>query len=322
MEYYLGIDGGGTGTRAFLADASGHIVARGEAGLSNLHHATDGEVRKHLNSAFSSVFSQAGIKPSDCVSVFAGMAGVTVEATAARFEKLIRECGLAHTTIGIDHDIRIALAGGLGGKPGIALIVGTGSSCYGRTADGRTFQTGGYGYLIADEGSGYWLSLQGIIAAARMADGRLANSPLRLAVFEWLQIHDVSQILKRLYEDGITRTEIAAFAPQLVQFAEQGDAVALSILEDGADELAHMVEANHQTLPTGTGPDLAITGGLGTADTIYRTKLEAALRHRLPSIVLNELYMSPAAGAVMLAMEQAGIEITPEILGQLHSTSP
>lgn len=318
MGHYLGIDGGGTGTRAFLADETGRIIATGEAGLSNLHHATDEEVRAHLNSAFSSVFR--AVKPTECVSVFAGMAGVTVASTAARFEKLICDCGLPHAKIGVDHDIRIALAGGLGGKPGIALIVGTGSSCYGRNSAGQTFQTGGYGSLVADEGSGYWLSLNAMIVATRMADGRLPDSPLRLAVFEWLGIHDVSEILKRLYEDGISRTDIAAFAPEVVRFAEQGDAAAVSILESGAEELASMVEANHRRLRTGHGPDLAITGGLGTAHTIYRSKLEAALRLCLPDIVINELYMSPTAGAVMLAMQQAGVEITFEILENLRSS--
>jgi N-acetylglucosamine kinase-like BadF-type ATPase len=321
MTYYLGIDGGGTGTRAFLGDAAGRIVGRGEAGLGNLHHASDDEVRDNLNAAFSAAFSQAGVAPEECVSVFAGMAGVTVASTAARFEKLIRECGLSHATIGVDHDIRIALAGGLGGRPGIALIVGTGSSCYGRTADGRTCQTGGWGSLIADEGSGYWLALQAIIAAVRMADGRLGGSPLQQSVFKWLGISDVSEVLKRLYEDGITRTEIAAFAPEVVAHAERGDEAALEILVRGADELADMVEANHKRLPTGDPPQLAITGGLGTARTIYREKLQAAMRREVPGIVMDELFMSPTAGAVLLAMEQAGAEITAEVLENLRSSS-
>ncbi|MGI8905917.1 MAG: N-acetylglucosamine kinase [Candidatus Sumerlaeaceae bacterium] len=321
MYYYLGIDGGGTGTRAFLAAADGSIIGRGEAGLSSLHHASDEEVRAHLNTAFAAAFSQAGAKPAECVSVFAGMAGVTVASTAARFEKLIRECGLGHATIGVDHDIRIALAGGLGGKPGIALIVGTGSSCYGRTGDGRTCQTGGWGSLIADEGSGYWLALNAIITAVRMADGRMEESPLRAAVFEWLGISDVSEVLKRLYEDGITRTEIAAFAPQVIGHAERGDEAALEILARGADELAELVAANHRRLPTGPGPDLAITGGLGTARTIYREKLEAALRRELPTILISELFMSPTAGAVLLAMEQGGVQTTAEVLSNLRSSS-
>jgi N-acetylglucosamine kinase-like BadF-type ATPase len=321
VNYYVGIDGGGTGTRAFLADAKGRIVGRGEAGLSNLHHASDDEVRAHLNTAFAAVFSKAGVRPEQCVSIFAGMAGVTTASTAARFEKLIRDCSLAHATIGIDHDIRIALAGGLGGKPGIALIVGTGSSCYGRTAGGRTCQTGGWGALVSDEGSGYWLALHAIVAAIRMADGRSEESNLRARVFEWLGIDDVSQVLKRLYEDGISRTEIAAFAPQVLELAEGGDATALEILERGANELAQMVEANHRRLPTRPGPELAITGGLGTARTLYRQKLEAALRQLLPGVRINELYMSPTAGAVMLAMQQAGVEITENVLSNLRSTS-
>lgn len=321
MSFFVGIDGGGTGTRVYVADADGRVLGRATAGLSNLHHAADDQVRQHLASAFDKAFASAAIQPAQCKAVFAGMAGVTTASTAVRFEALIRACGFGEASIGVDHDIRIALAGGLAGKPGIALIVGTGSSCYGRDAAGNTCQTGGWGALVADEGSGYDLALHAIIAAVRMADGRMDDAPLRDAVFSWLGISDVSEILRRLYEDGITRTEIAAFAPDVVRIAETGDAAAVAVLKRGAEELAQMVEANHRRLPTGPTPYVAITGGLGTANTLYRVMLEYAIRERVPGVHIAELYMSPTAGAVMLAMQQAGGAITPAILSNLQETS-
>jgi hypothetical protein len=91
-------------------------------------------------------------------------------------------------------------------------------------------------------------------------------------------------------------------------------------LEQGAAELAHMVEANHRQLPTAPVPQVAITGGLGTAKTVYREKLEAAIRRRVPGVHIPDLFMSPTAGAVLLAMEQAGVSMTPEMLNNLKST--
>lgn len=321
MKLFLGIDGGGTHSRAFLADESGRIIAKGAAGTSNPSHASDEQLRHEFQTLLNAAFSQAKAGPEQCVSAFGGIAGVTCASTAERIISALKDSGLTEAKIGIDHDIRIALAGGLGGAPGIALIVGTGSSCYGRNSEGRTWQSGGWGSLIADEGSGHFLGHQAIVAAARMADGRLPASGFMDAVFSWLGIKDVAEILNRLYEVGIERHEIAAFAPQVIKFAEAGDAAAIDILDRGASELAFMVAANHTALPTSAEPAVAITGGLGTADTIYRGKIIAAIRAQVPSARIPDLFMSPTAGAVMLAFEQVEGRVRPEVLEAIRGSS-
>lgn len=318
MKLFAGVDGGGTRTRVAVADSTGRLLGRGEAGLGNLHHATESEVREHLAAAFAAATTAAGGRTADLASVFFGMAGVTSEVTASRFRQLALDLGLGHARFGIDHDIRIALAGGLAGGPGIALIVGTGSSCYGRTADGRTWQTGGWGSLVADEGSGYDLGRQAIIASVRMSDGRLAPSALRDVVFRFLGVRNVSDILHRLYEQGIERNEIAALAPAVVNLAESGDVAALAILDTGARELAVMVAANHRCLPTAPQPSVVVTGGLGTAPTLYRTRVRDAIAREVPGVRLPEAALEPVLGAVLLALEQDGIVITPELTARLR----
>jgi N-acetylglucosamine kinase-like BadF-type ATPase len=217
----------------------------------------------------------------------------------------------------VDHDIRIAWAGGLALRPGIALIVGTGSSCYGRTADGRTWQTGGWEALISDEGSAYFVGREAIATAARMADGRDSETPLRQAVFHWLGIREIAEVLPRIHDQGLSRSELAGFAPQVVTLAGQGDTAALEILDRGAFLLAEMVAANHHMLPTGPDPDVVVTGGLGTADTIYREKIATAIRGRLPSVTVHRPVLAPAIGAALLAMEQIGLTLTPELFERM-----
>jgi glucosamine kinase len=317
VRFFLGIDGGGTRTRAFLTEASGQRGGWGEAGLSNPNHATAGEAEANLEEAIAAACRKAQAERTDCVSVFVGMAGVTTEEGRRRTAEVVRQCGLNHARIGVDHDIRIALAGGLGGRPGIALIVGTGSSCYGRTSDGRTWQTGGWEALISDEGSGFWMGREAIGASARMADGRQGASSLGTQVFAWLEIDQVADLLPRIHDRGLSRSEIAAFAPRVVELAQAGDAAALNILERGAFLLAEMVAANHRRLPTGPHPDVVITGGLGTAGTLYRQKLEEALRSQLPTVQVNPPLLTPALGAALLAMEQTGLPVTPDRLETL-----
>ena len=322
VNYYLGIDGGGTHTRAFLVDADATHGGWGLAGLSNPNHACADEVRAHLDAAIAGACQQVGAARADCVSVFIGLAGVTTEAGRELCRDLARQCGLGHARVGADHDIRIALAGGLGGQPGIALIVGTGSSCYGRDAEGRTWQTGGWEALISDEGSGYFLGREAIAAAARMADGRQAESPLLGAVFAWLGIRQAAELLPRLRDGKLSRSEIAAFGPQLNQLAQRGDPAALDILDRGAALLAELVAANHLKLPTGPHPDVVITGGVGTAPGVYRRKIEESLRRAVPTACLHEPLLPPAIGAVLLALEQDRRPVTTGLLHKLRTFAP
>ena len=319
MQLFLGVDGGGSHTRMAVVDGSGTVVGRGEAGLSNLHHASEETVRDNLAAALHRALDGPRASPILIRSAFFGMAGVTSEPTAERFRRMAGNIGLRSAVLGVDHDIRIALAGGLAGRPGIALIVGTGSSCYGRTAEGRTCQTGGWGSLVADEWSGYDLGRRAIVAAVRMSDGRQPASELRDRVFAWLGVQEVSQILERLYERGIERNEIAAFAPEVVRLAESGDAAAEAILASGAAELATMVAANHRQLPTSASPEVVITGGLGTAPTRYRTLLRSAISGQVAwARVREQGELEPVVGAALLAMTQAGVALSVEVLAQLR----
>lgn len=315
----LGIDGGGTRTRACLADGCGRVVGRGEAGLANVHHAGPGVALGNLRSAIGVAMAGAGATADDVGAVFAGMAGVTHAASRETFRGMLGECGFSGVAIDVDHDIRIALAGGLAGRPGVALIVGTGSSCYGRTADGRSWQTGGWGALLADEGSGYFLGREALVTAARMADGREEETVLRSEVFEWLGIGSVDEILCRIHEAGLSRTEIAALAPRVSALASAGDPAARSILARGAALLAEMVAANHARLPTGDAPGVVITGGLGTNDEAYRGMIEAAIIGRLPVARVRRPILSPVAGAVLLALGMMGITGEDEMVENLRA---
>ncbi|HEY5912284.1 MAG TPA: BadF/BadG/BcrA/BcrD ATPase family protein [Verrucomicrobiae bacterium] len=321
MPFFLGIDGGGTRTRAFLVDESGDKGAWGEAGATNPIHVTPEQVRTNLDEVVRRACAGAGIPRTECVSAFLGVAGVTTAEGRHKLQTVLQGCGLAHATVGVDHDIRIALAGGLAGQAGIALIVGTGSSCYGRAADGRTWQTGGWEALISDEGSGYFLGREAIAAAARMADGRTADSPLRARVFQWLEITTIADILPRVHNRGLSRSQIAAFAPALIQLAAQGDVEALSILDQGARLLAEMVEANFRMLPTSDFPRVVITGGLGTSKTLYRDKIVAEIQKLLPSAEIQDPLLPPAIGATLLAFEQAGRRVDPSFAERLRQFS-
>ena len=131
----------------------------------------------------------------------------------------------------------------------------------------------------------------------------------------------MTELMHRIYDRGLSRTEIAAFAPQVVELAEKGDAASLDILDRGAALLAEITAANHRKLPTSPEPEMVITGGLGTAPTIYRKKIESAIRAGVPGVRLREALLSPVMGAALLALTQAGRPVTDGLVQGLKGLS-
>jgi N-acetylglucosamine kinase-like BadF-type ATPase len=223
--------------------------------------------------------------------------------------------------IGIDHDIRIALAGGLAGEPGVAIIAGTGSSCYGRRADGASWMSGCWGYFIDDLGSGWFLGQQAMAAAAQAYDGRGAATVLESRALDALGIASVAEMMHRLYVVGLSRAETAALAPLVIKAAEEGDAVSIALIDRAADELARMAQAvaAKLTFP----PDVAVTalGGLALSGPTFAAPLAAALARRLPDCRIVAPILPSVLGAVLLALDEIGQAPTAEIVAALRTSA-
>lgn len=234
---------------------------------------------------------------------FLGMAGVVTAIDRGVIQQIAADLQLAEN-ISVDHDIRIALAGGTECREGVALIAGTGSSCYGRRDDGRSHRAGGWGHLVDDAGSGYRLVLDGITAAIHAEDGRGPDTRLRDILLQRLGATEPDEILRLLGNDLPERSELAALAPAIISAAEQGDSVALRVVEHGADELARMVEAVVHSLadPDGTNwpAELVIVGGMIRLP-FYRQQIERAIKQRTPTVTPHEPLHSAVIGAALLA---------------------
>lgn len=300
MRIFLGIDGGGTGCRAWLSDEKGSVLGRGAGPLTNYHHAGWDGAENALVTTVEAAWQNAGETPRPADAAFLGLAGVTSPSDRKRFKSIATRHNLAHQ-IEVDHDIRIALAGGLAGRPGIALIVGTGSACYGRAADGTTWQAGGWDAIADDVGSAYWLGLKAINRAVRAMDGRDPSTSLQELLFSHFRITAAEEIMQHL--SGISRREIAALAPVVLRAAET-DTTAAALCEKGARELALMVATVAEKISS--APMEAITAGsLGLAPT-YQARIRAALAQHSTAVTMTKALLPPVAGALLLARELAG----------------
>lgn len=337
----LGIDGGGTHTRAAIVDGTGRVLGIGLGGPSNLHVSGREAVRGAIADAVAAAREAAGLgahrpmsrasdahTPSSLAfgahesadheapdhatgahqfdAAFLGHAGVVTPRDHEEIRSIARELSLApDATVGVDHDLRIALAGGLAGAPGIVLIAGTGSSCYGRTAEGASWRAGGWGPLLDDPGSGYWLGVRGMAAVGRGIDGRGPETSLQRRLPAALGVADAEELLRLTGPGGLTRERIAELAPVVLDAADEGDGAASAIVAEGIDELALMVSAVATRLWRGTDAVLAMTGGL-TSRPSFREALELAIRRRAPGVRPVASRLPPVLGAAALALESIG----------------
>ena len=184
MMYYCGWDGGGTKTSVCITDPCGEVLAEGAFGPVNPNGTETEVVQSTVRDCISFMASQPGGLDA-YGGLVVGFAGVSNHKAVAIIENAIRGGGF-HGNLLLIGDHEIALAGALEG-PGAILIAGTGSICFCRNTEGKTYRSGGYGYLIDDEGSGYALGRDILSAVVRAADGRGPATILTQVVYQQLQ---------------------------------------------------------------------------------------------------------------------------------------
>ena len=314
IEFLLGIDAGGTATRAVLLDSSGRVLAQGSAGPGNYHNLGVAKAVRNMRSAAHAAFRAAGQSPRPARRVFAGCAGVKSRGDIARITSALETAGLgAAGDVEVCNDLHNALAGGLSGKPGIALIAGTGSNCLGRDAAGAMWMCGGWGWLLDAPGSAFGLTLAAMHRVVREADGRDPQGALLPSLLAFLGLPDPNELLARLYCKKWAADDLAAFAPVVVRCAVNGDGAAKRILHEGAAALAGLVATAAKRLDFPKGPDVAILGGCARSGPPYQTMVEEAVRKVCPKARIVEPAGSPLRGAAINALRLAGRPAPPDL---------
>src|SRR5262245_37291633 len=209
-ELVLGIDGGGSHTLACLAEAQagGRGVGKGEAGPSNIQSVGIERALQALDEAVARAFTAAGKPRGGLAAAALGLAGVDRAEASAVVRDWAARAQLADR-VDIANDATLLLAAGTPDGWGLAVIGGTGSIAFGRTADGRFDRSGGWGYLLGDEGSAYGLALAGARAVARAADGCAPPTRLTPAILEFMGLSEPIEMIRAVYVGVWDRARIA-----------------------------------------------------------------------------------------------------------------
>jgi N-acetylglucosamine kinase-like BadF-type ATPase len=315
--WLLGVDGGGTRTRAVLLTREGVVVGQGEAGPSNYHNVGIEMAGMNLRSATDQAFQSAGQPFQPVAHVFLGCAGVKAPVDGSRLESAAEAAGLVRGGgLTVANDLHNALAGGLNGRPGIALIAGTGTNCLGADAKGNIAFCGGWGWLLDDEGGGCGLALSALRLAVRAADGRGRRTQLTTAAVDFFGLTCPEEILARLYAQAWTPDELAAFAPVVVRLANEGDPTASHVLQEGSKALGALVAGVAHKLDFPDGPEVVILGGCARSGPPYQPLVEQAVLSACPAARIVEPEFSTTHGAALNALRATGVQPLPELIFQ------
>jgi N-acetylglucosamine kinase-like BadF-type ATPase len=303
MKIFAGIDSGGTRARLALVQEDGRVIGYAEGkSCCFTDQGMDG-AREALQTIWQEAWLSTGTSVQPATALFLGLGSILAGADARINCELAVSLGLAsESAIQAQNDAWNAMVGGLCGRAGVLLIAGTGSACLGRNAAGEVWRAGGWGYKLDDRGSAFALGRAAMIAATRDADGRGAPTSLTKMVIDALHLSSMEEIFRRLHHEGGSRHDIAAFAPQVIQAAQSGDAVALAIVKEGADGLVEMVATVSRKLQL-SKPDLALTGGLLSNSLYYQQRFLEKMVKVLPGFTIVQDGLPPVLGAVMLAAE-------------------
>jgi glucosamine kinase len=252
IEYFIGVDGGGTGTRVRLAGADGAQLAQAQSGPAGLAHGI-ANAWKSIADAIDKAFAQAGVArpPLASVAIGLGLAGVHNKLWAAEFTALDPGYG----ALRLETDGFTTLIGAHGGEPGTIVAIGTGSVGQALLPGGEQREVGGWGFPAGDEASGGWIGLRAINHIEQVIDGRQPASAFAQAVIDACGGgRDAIQV----WLGQATQTSYAQLAPIVIAHADL-DATARGLLVDAGFEVAAIA---HALDPSGTLP-LALCGGLG-----------------------------------------------------------
>jgi len=267
IRYVIGIDGGGTGTRARLTRADGEVLGFAEAGPSALGQGVQ-QAWKNVSQAIEGSFHAANVQawqPAEC-AVGLGLAGAIVPKHNRDFMQVANRFG----EIELANDGYTALLGAHGGGPGAIVAAGTGSIGEALRNDGAHVSVGGWGYPVGDEGSGAWLGMRAMREAQLASDGRGPAGPL---------VHAIRAVAGNSREALLAWCEragqhaYAALAP-LVFDTEATDIRSAQLLNDAARAIDGIVLALD---PDGRLP-LVVTGSIGQR---LQRRLAPSIRARL-----------------------------------------
>lgn len=302
---FVGVDGGGTRTRAVVTTDELVPLGRGASGPTNASTTPLTHVLESVCEAIDDALGAASLDARSVASISCGLAGVEASAKGSQIVAEL-DAVYGHGKSFVTTDARIALAGATRlspDSPGIVLIAGTGAVAFGRNAAGEEARAGGWGPLIGDEGSAYAIAARGLAAVVRQLDGRGPATAISELVFAQEGTHTPRELLSVLYRTDGTPSHLASYSLLVLAAARGGDAVAQRIFEEAGSELGLAVDAVIRKLKMEKERfAVATIGGTFGAQEFLLAPLRSRLALSAPGAEIRPPDFPPEIGAIRLAL--------------------
>jgi glucosamine kinase len=303
-SHVIAIDGGQTATVCVVGAGDGTICGAGHGGP--IWHIAEPAGAHRLRAALGAAVAQAldHIGPQHA-PIDAAYLSLTGSRSAAL--KMLPEFVTVDRVLA-EGDERAALASGTRGGPGVGIVAGTGSVAIALGRRGESVIRGGWGPVLGDEGSGYWIGLQALVCIARSDDGRTGLTRLTARICEHLGVSHARDLFDLVYSGGLDRGRVAALTPLIVEVASDNDVEAARILERAVGELVNLAVATTKAAPFLAPSErvIVLTGGVLQADGPIVGGLVTKLRHELPDFRIIRPTVPPVIGAFYLALAMTG----------------
>lgn len=292
----VGVDAGGSKTAVIVAEDE-RVVARAAGPGAKMRSGKGIACATVIAELSRRALAESGRLRADML--IAGVAGAGREEERDELRQALRTEDFSSRIV-VTGDTEIALAAAFGDRPGIVVTAGTGSMAIGRDHAGRLHRTGGFGWQMGDEGSGYAIGRAALGAVGRAADGRSPRTELTPLLLRMTRSDNVDMLVRWAAAAGVP--EVASLAPAVFEAAQMGDTIAAGIMDYAARELAALVRRllPHFGMDERAPVEVAMNGGLLFHDGPLHRLLHAKLTEE-PRLKQREAPLEPATGAIHLA---------------------
>lgn len=301
----VGVDGGGSKTRAVVADETGKFLADLEGPASAVRPGGAERSAEVIAETVKRALEDAGAAATLPRVLCVGVAGVGREPERQALWQSLAGRELAEEII-VRSDANVALDDAFAEGAGVLLIAGTGSVAFGRSPAGVIARCGGWGPNIGDEGSGAWIGRRALSVVTAASDGREPETALTGAILTAAQVNEVNELIA--WAAGATPAMLATLAPAVISEAEAGDLRSNAILSMAVEELVLHVRALARELfmDERAAVPVALTGGLLRRGSTLRKRLEQRMKSAVPGAQLQSGEVDAARGAVRGALRFLG----------------
>jgi len=318
---FIGIDGGGTHSFAVAVDSSGKLLATARAGSLNFFSSGLPTARRNLRMLVGLLERQIPAKTRFKKAVAVGCAALFSDATKREKEKLCRGI-LPLERTRVVGDGQTACFGATLGEPGVVIIAGTGSIVLAQNEVGKSRRVGGWGHILGDPGSAYWIALESVKAAIAAEEGLGPKTSLGRAIRRWFKVKKLTEIVPAIYRPDFAKEELAALAERVAKEVAGRDAVFCDICRRAGRELASQALAAARLARLKARPlPVYLVGGVLARNSLVRANLVAALKKSWP-VRIEEPRLSPLSGAAAMALRDAGVEVTDRVVATIARFDP